>query len=113
MFPSPSLGPPLLSESLSPAFAPCGIPDELEAELDDVEVAAGVDEAGVLDEDGEDDPPPPQPATKIAIRTSVPTSAAGRRGEADKSLMSYLSAGWCLSSGEASAQPAAFDAANR
>lgn len=27
MFPSPSLGPPWLSESPSPAFGPCGIPD--------------------------------------------------------------------------------------
>ena len=26
MFPSPSLGPPWLSESASPAFGPCGIP---------------------------------------------------------------------------------------
>jgi hypothetical protein len=34
MLPSPSLGPPLLSASASPAFGPCGIPLELEAELE-------------------------------------------------------------------------------
>ena len=34
MFPSPSLGPPLLSASPSPAFGPCGMPLELEAELE-------------------------------------------------------------------------------
>jgi hypothetical protein len=34
MLPSPSLGPPLLSASASPALGPCGIPLELEAELE-------------------------------------------------------------------------------
>src|ERR1700747_1012446 len=61
MLPSPSLGPPELSLSLSPAFGPCGIPFELEPEL--VDVVAGAAEELV---DLEDDEPPPQPATAIA-----------------------------------------------
>ena len=36
MFPSPSLGPPRLSASASPAFAPCGMPLELDPEVADV-----------------------------------------------------------------------------
>ena len=40
MFPSPSLGPPLLSASASPALDPCGIPLELEP--------GDVDEGGVV-----------------------------------------------------------------
>jgi hypothetical protein len=43
MLPSPSLGAPLLSASMSPAFGPCGIP----LELDDFEVVAGADCLGV------------------------------------------------------------------
>jgi hypothetical protein len=109
MFPSPSLGPPWLSLSASPAFAPWGIPEELDPEeleppeLDDpelLELVAGGDEDVELDEADE---PPPQPATNTAISTSVATSAAGRRGESNKALMSYLFAGWCLSSGGRSA----------
>jgi hypothetical protein len=67
--PSPSLGPPWLSLSLSPAFGPCGIPEELEPalelELDDV--AAGADELDVFD----DEEPPPHPAAAIAATTSA------------------------------------------
>jgi hypothetical protein len=65
MLPSPSLGPPWLSLSPSPAFLPWGIPDELEPalELVDEDEAAGGDEAlELLDEDE----PPPQPATASA-----------------------------------------------
>jgi hypothetical protein len=46
MLPSPSLGAPLLSLSMSPALGPCGIPDELE--LEDFEVVAGADCLGVV-----------------------------------------------------------------
>lgn len=74
MLPSPSLGPPRLSLSLSPAFGPCGIPPELEDEP--VEVA---DEAGAEDEDFEaDEPPPPQPATAMAATTSASPSQRRR-----------------------------------
>lgn len=67
-----------MSESPSPAFCPCGIPDELEPlelELELVEVAAGADEL----EDVEDEDPPPQPATTMAPTASA--SASHRRGE--------------------------------
>jgi hypothetical protein len=63
MLPSPSLAPPWLSLSLSPAFGPWGIPEELEPEL--VDVAAGADEE--LDDFEEE--PPPHPATAIAAVT--------------------------------------------
>jgi hypothetical protein len=62
MLPSPSLGPPWLSLSLSPAFAPWGIPEELEL----VDVAAGAEELDDLEEE-----PPPQPATASAAATSA------------------------------------------
>jgi hypothetical protein len=63
MLPSPSLGPPWLSLSLSPAPLPCGIPEELDPALELVDEAAGGDEAlDLLDEDE----PPPQPATARA-----------------------------------------------
>ena len=65
MFPSPSLTPPWLSLSLSPALAPWGIPEELEPELDDV--AAGAEELDDFDEEE----PPPQPATASAATTSA------------------------------------------
>src|SRR5579884_1064931 len=76
MFPSPSEGPPWLSESASPAFGPCGMPFELEPEddVDDwLEVVAGVEDAAgaeldvVLDELPEFDP---QAATPNAASTS-------------------------------------------
>src|SRR5437763_7558751 len=66
-------------------------PEELEPpELDDpelLELVAGGDEDVGLNEDD----PPPQPATNIAISTSVANKAAGRRGEPNKAFMSYLS----------------------
>ena len=64
MLPSPSLAPPWLSLSLSPALAPWGIPEELEPEL--VDEAAGAE----LD-DLEEEEPPPQPAAPIAATTSA------------------------------------------
>ena len=73
MLPSPSLGPPWLSLSPSPAFWPCGIPEELEPalelELDDV-AAGGDEELELLDEDE----PPPQPATARAATASAKPS---------------------------------------
>lgn len=68
MLPSPSLGPPWLSLSLSPAFGPCGIPEELEPEPVLVDVAAGGEEALDVFEDEE---PPPQPATASAATASA------------------------------------------
>jgi hypothetical protein len=64
MLPSPSLGPPWLSLSLSPALAPWGIPEELEPEL--VDVAAGAEELDDFEEE-----PPPQPAAASAATTSA------------------------------------------
>jgi hypothetical protein len=70
MFPSPSLGPPLLSPSWSPAFGPWGIPgtgpDELlgAAELLVVELAADGEELDVVL--FELLLPPPHPATTRA-----------------------------------------------
>jgi hypothetical protein len=69
MLPSPSLGPPWLSLSLSPAFGPCGIPEDAELPpLELVDDAAGAEEE--LD-DFEDEEPPPQPATAMAATTSA------------------------------------------
>jgi hypothetical protein len=65
MLPSPSLAPPLLSLSLSPALGPWGIPEELEPEL--VDDAAGADEL----DDFEEEEPPPQPAAPSAAATSA------------------------------------------
>src|SRR5437763_11963498 len=75
MFPSPSDGPPWLSESASPAFAPWGIPLEDEPEDDEPEddepddwvEAAGGELEVVLDELPELDP---QAAAASAARTS-------------------------------------------
>jgi hypothetical protein len=67
MLPSPSLGPPWLSLSPSPAFAPCGIPEELEPALELVDEAAGGEALELLDEDE----PPPQPATARATTASA------------------------------------------
>jgi hypothetical protein len=62
MLPSPSLAPPRLSLSLSPALAPWGIPEELEL----VDVAAGAEELDDFEEE-----PPPHPATASAATTSA------------------------------------------
>jgi hypothetical protein len=86
MLPSPSLGPPLLSESWSPPLF-CGIPaveldadepPELEAEADGADV--GIEEL-LLD-------PPPQPAAAKAIATTAAAVAASRR---DLRMTSFLS----------------------
>jgi hypothetical protein len=77
MFPSPSDGPPWLSESASPAFAPWGMPllepedwlVELEPE-DWVEVAAGVELDVELDE-----PPEPDPHAAAASAASTSRTA--------------------------------------
>jgi hypothetical protein len=79
MLPSPSLAPPRLSLSLSPAFAPWGIPEELEPEL--VDVAAGAEELDDLEEE-----PPPQPATASAATTSA--NPNHRRALSQLSVMS-------------------------
>jgi hypothetical protein len=80
MLPSPSLAPPLLSLSLSPAFGPWGIPEELALDPELVDVAAG---AEALDFDEEE--PPPQPATAIAATTSA--SPNHRRAFSQLSVM--------------------------
>jgi hypothetical protein len=88
MLPSPSLGPPLLSASRSPAFGPCGIPDELvELDADDADDAGAeddeADDAGAADDDAgaelvaEDEEPPPQPAAASAT-TRRPAQASRR-----------------------------------
>jgi hypothetical protein len=86
MLPSPSLGPPWLSLSLSPAFGPCGIPEEAELEPALVDVAAGGAEE--LD-DFEDEEPPPHPATAIAATASA--SPNHRRVVSQLIVMCFLS----------------------
>src|SRR5947209_17420657 len=86
MLPSPSLGPPLLSASRSPAVGPCGMLDELD-ELDAEDAGAEDDEAGAELVD-EDDEPPPQPAAAKAAITSPPP--ASRRSKLILVLMSSL-----------------------
>jgi hypothetical protein len=87
MLPSPSEGPPWLSESASPALAPCGIPEAPPAAelLEDVveleEAAAGVLEDGWAAEDWvadelEVDEPPPQAATSSAMTTAAAANDA-------------------------------------
>jgi hypothetical protein len=69
-----------LSASLSPAFAPCGIPPE---ELELLDVVAGALElldvvvAGLLLDDWDEDElePPPQPASASASATSAVTKS--------------------------------------
>jgi hypothetical protein len=88
MFPSPSVGPPWLSASPSPAFEPCGIPDDPPPEA---EVLVPPDAALVVPPDGalvvppdealdcELPPPllpPPQPA---AARTNARIAATPSR----------------------------------
>jgi hypothetical protein len=88
MLPSPSLGPPLLSASRSPAVGPWGIPeepDELDAddpEEDDED--AGAAELLELVEDA--DEPPPQPAAASARIASA--THGNRRSKLDLVLMS-------------------------
>src|SRR5436190_13946034 len=73
MLPSPSLGPPLLSASPSPALGPCGMPFELEVEEDedppdelcDAWLPDPLAELDVLEL------PPPQAASPIAINTAA------------------------------------------
>ncbi len=87
MLPSPSLGPPWLSASPSPAFGPWGIPEELELALGaldfevdelgvEVVVAAGVDEE---DDFVEEEEPPPQPAANSASASTSSAAHARRR----------------------------------
>src|SRR5947207_661002 len=84
MLPSPSLAPPWLSLSASPALGPWGMPEELELPaLDPVDVAAGALE------DFDEDEPPPQPATPIAARTRA--SAIHRRAVIQVMFMVCLS----------------------
>jgi len=73
MFPSPSLGPPLLSLSWSPPLF-CGIPDAGEPDDEDVLVAvvlellAGAGDAALVELLDE---PPPQPAAASAMTISM------------------------------------------
>ena len=48
MFPSPSVGPPWLSRSPSPAFGPCGIPPDAGLGVVAAGAGAGVGAAGVV-----------------------------------------------------------------
>jgi hypothetical protein len=78
MFPSPSLGPPLLSPSLSPALAPWGIPPFAAEDLDvlvdaELEDVAGADPPAA-DELDVDEPPPHAETIRATI-----TAAAGIR----------------------------------
>ena len=95
MLPSPSLGPPWLSLSPSPALGPCGIPEELDPPaldvpaldppaLELVEVAAGACDAL---EDFDEDEPPPQPATAMPATASM--SAIPRRAEIKLIVISF------------------------
>jgi hypothetical protein len=85
MFPSPSLGPPWLSLSPSPALAPCGMPgtgpdalvvlvvDELDAGAEALDVLLLVVVLELL-------LPPPQPATASATNPAAknPVNVLGR-----------------------------------
>src|SRR5438067_13382018 len=78
MLPSPSLGPPWLSASASPALGPCGIPFLVEPEVElapdeDVVAAAPPEdvEAGAEDELVELEEFEPQAATAMATSTSA------------------------------------------
>jgi hypothetical protein len=70
MFPSPSLGPPLLSLSESPPLF-CGIPD-VDA-LDEL-VLEELDAAGALEDLLDELEPPPQPATTRHAITRRPAA---------------------------------------
>jgi hypothetical protein len=85
MFPSPSLGPPLLSASWSPPLF-CGMPvvelaapePPCEAEADGADVDGDADGAGPEDE-ALPPYPPPQPEAAIAAAASRGTPAASKR----------------------------------
>jgi hypothetical protein len=74
-----------LSLSLSPAFGPCGIPEELELEPALVDVAVAGAEA--LDDFEEEEPP--HPAAAIAATTSA--SPSHRRVVSQLIVMGFLS----------------------
>ena len=81
-----------MSLSPSPAFGPCGIPEELEVpalepEPDDV-AAGGVEELVDFDEDE----PPPQPATATAAISN--RSAVNRRAGVKLMVMIHLLPTW-------------------
>lgn len=92
MLPSPSLGPPRLSASLSPAFAPCGMPDELEPPELPLEVDAGGEDPA-LEECEADEPPPPHPASATAAKTNP--RAIQRRGCIDMRVIELLLSHGC------------------
>jgi hypothetical protein len=104
MLPSPSLGPPLLSGSLSPAFAPCGMPEEAPPDDELVDVAGGLLEVvelaveelagGELAVD-ELELPPPHPATANAITPAARSEDRAKRKFLIRVLMSILSCLWC------------------
>jgi hypothetical protein len=83
MLPSPSLGPPLLSASRSPAVGPWGIPDELDDVAEDDEEAGAADVVELFDDEDE---PPPHPAAASARTTSA--THGSRRSKLDLVLMS-------------------------
>jgi hypothetical protein len=78
MLPSPSLGPPLLSASRSPAFDPWGIPLAWVAVVEEVAAAVEVDELDGLEEFVELAALlPPHAASSRVTRMSA--AGAGRR----------------------------------
>jgi hypothetical protein len=82
MLPSPSLGPPLLSASRSPAVGPCGIPDDApldDADEDAEEAGAAADEDAPEEDFEDEDEPPPHPAAAKASATR--TTAGSRRSK--------------------------------
>jgi hypothetical protein len=83
MFPSPSLGPPLLSESASPPLF-CGIPDAAALELELWVLVALLDAAGL---DELEEPPPPQPATATATTATAAIAAKRKRSRLIRSFM--------------------------
>jgi hypothetical protein len=106
MLPSPSLGPPLLSESLSPALAPCGMPEAAPPDDELVEVAGGVLAAELVLVDelaggelavDELELPPPHPATANAITPAASSEVNPKRKFLVRVLMSILICfgGWC------------------
>jgi hypothetical protein len=82
MLPSPSLGPPLLSESRSPAVGPCGMPDA--PALLECDPAAVVDVVelllAALGGEDEDDPPPQPAASSASTASAVPIIRRFHRG---------------------------------
>ena len=79
MLPSPSLGPPLLSASPSPALGPWGMPFELEVDEEDDELPDELCVDGLadpVDELDELELPPPQAARPTAISTAAKAISA-------------------------------------